>query len=221
VKLIERKQRTWSRLTPEDVREVKSAVHRLTRLRLDLNGLSPEQRQELHKLTRILTSEGGSLDAKQRSRWEKLVELGASAPDHFNKERRAAKLIAAMEKELMTPKAPAKLLAPGTVQLPPFMFEALQEKRMDLIHFMVLSVVISALQNRAPLHERMEVRGDAVVVDSVEMLLAPWDPDGDVRAVGTRVRELEDAKWLTVSRQGVVYFRLGPVLLDLLGEDTR
>jgi hypothetical protein len=208
MKLTTRRPQQQRRIPPEDKRTLKANVHRKTGLRLQLDDrLAHEELVELLKFDRAET-----LTTKQQAKREQLIEKAADVPGWFKKQR----LTAATEKSLVEaarkPKPHAKMVEAGTIQIPAAVFAGLQGRQLPAVHFLLVTVVLACLQNRAVLHDRMELRGNTIVLSALEGLLGPLDPDGDVHRTAQALRELDDAGVLTVTRQGTVTISVGPVL---------
>ena len=211
--LIERRTRQQPRrIAIEDARELKAAVHRWTGLRLDTTLLENGEAHELLTLTRH-----DRLTVPQQATFERLTEKGCGRNGWFREQRAiAAKELAAEEQRLRAKKHPA-LVAAGTVQLPPILFHALQNRQMSATHFICIVLVIAALQNDAAVHPLMEVRDGAVILASPARLISALDLDGDVHRVSQAMRDLkEDGQWLQIEQHGSVTIRFGPLLADAM-----
>ncbi len=218
------KPRRQNRPRAEDTAFIRHSVTKACGLRPDLDRLDDDELAELRALVTEIRASGtaesversdpASLNDVDKLRsWEALVCKASAKPsDYFDRERERAAAEAAAEKRARTPSQHPLLVEAGTIQIPASVFRGVQEGELPALHFLLITIVMSAIQNKAPLHRFMRVENGVVVVPSAEGLLATLDPDGNIRGVSAALRDLEDAGILVVVKAGEVRISLGDIL---------
>jgi hypothetical protein len=207
----------------EDVAYVKHSVARATGLKIDLNRLDADEVYELRGLVdaiRASADEGtersnpSALDDLDKLKsWEALAAKAAGKPsEFFDKQREHEASAAAEAAQARKPSPHPKLMEAGAIELPAGVFLGVQDGELPALHLLLIVIVMSAIQNKAPLHPHMRIDGDTVVVPSPEHLVAPLDLDGNINGVASALRDLGDAGVLVVERHGEVRISLGDVL---------
>jgi len=231
VKIMDRKTktRTW-RPQPEDVRVMRASIARASGLKIDVDRLDDNEVAELSSLVKAIRrtapegverSDPAALgDLAKLRRWQALVTTVAGVePNSSAAPREQAAAAAAEAARKRKPSAHPAIA--GAIQVPPVVFATLQANMMNATHFLITMLLLGSLQNKAPLHQRMQVEGDTVIVDQLELIVAAVDPDGDVSNVGRAFRELVEGGWFTRSPGTPVRIQVGPVLADALAEGTK
>jgi len=207
-----------------DVQFVRASITRACGLRPNLDLLDDDELAEMRALVTEIRASGAAegversdpaaLDDVDKLRaWELLVSKSSGKqPSYFDGERERAAAAAADAARARKPSKHPLRVEAGTIQIPAAVLRGVQDGGLPALHLLLIVVVVSAIQNRAPLHSRMRIEGDAVVVPSAEGLLATLDPDGNIRGVASALRDLADAGVLIVERHGDVRISLGDIL---------
>jgi hypothetical protein len=213
----------------DELRYQKADIFKVTGLRADFDRLTDEEAVKLRALVidarQAATAEGiegcdpSKLDRQSRKAFERLVEKAADAPGWFAGQREQAKREREQQQKARKPSRQQRWEQPGTIVIPATILSGLQQGGVGAVHLLVLTVVLAAVENKCALNRFMRYDADgSIVVDVVENLIRPLDPEGDVSHVGLAVQELADAGLLIVERQGFVRVRLGSLLADALAE---
>jgi hypothetical protein len=223
---LQNKPRRQGRRRSDEIAFIRHSVTRACGLRPDLDRLDDDELNELRALVQeirsgaepgIGRSSPGYLEAKERRRWELLVEKACASPGHFARERTREAAEKAAAERARTPSPHPRYESPGTIVLPDIVFDWIQNGDMQASHLLVLMLVLAMIENKAPVHRYAGVEDDAVIVPTVEHLVAAIDPYQDIRRVGLAVEELVDANLLLLKRlDGAVRLSLGPTLVDAL-----
>lgn len=195
---------------PEMLKGIQFAVARQFGLHADWSRLDADQLSRFVELTAKASgdtntsdlSKYATLGKRDRRSFEKLVEVATGAEGWFEGRRVDAETqrkLHELAERAQRPAPPARLEAPGTVVLPPIVFEQLRQgtDSLDATDLVTLVVIVGQLQSGALPGATLE-GGKLITTHPLGRL----DPDGLVSGSQFSLKRLEAAQLITVERGG-------------------
>lgn len=219
----------------EELLWIRDTVARMTAaadggcLRLDVTRLSDDERERLLELSKKAEEGGGflldRLGARDRKRWEQLVERGSNRVGFFQQERDRSELQAGMAevgRKLRLPPKRVRYEAQGSVRIPRRLFQHFDRNgknpKVQIPTAGILMLVVTSLENGAALAPNSRIDGsgdDAVLVLDRRMGVGQrFDPPGDWLR---RIDHLGKVGWLAVEHRGQeIRIGRGPLMLKTI-----